>query len=140
MCSHEPDHLPQDAVERHCDEVLAGACVYHGLLRHAGRVEESYDVDGKIYLQRGKDLRRVTTWIGTGGYLAAVRSASFYEQVLDAARRDTGGTSLLPQSHGISADTRYVLPLDRQSGQRSSRRGREARCSQNSHVFLHRRL
>ncbi len=106
-----PDHLPVDAVERRCDEVLAGACVYHGLLRHAGRVDESYGVDGRIYIQRGKDLRRVTTWIATGGYLSAMRSAAFYRRVLEAARRDTGGTSLLPRLGTLYTDARHLLPL-----------------------------
>jgi uncharacterized protein (TIGR01319 family) len=106
-----PDHLPSDDVERRCDEALAGACVYHGLLRHAGRVEETYGVHGKLYVQRGKDLRRIRTWIGTGGYLAALRSAAFYRDVLDAAWRDTGGTSLLPRPPAIYADARYLLPL-----------------------------
>jgi len=106
-----PERLPCGTEERQCDEILAGACVYHGLLRHAGRIEESYSVEGKIYLQRGKDLRRVRTWIATGGYLATLRSTGFYRHVLDAARRDTAGTVLLPGQERVLADTRYLIPL-----------------------------
>ena len=68
-----------------------------------GRVEESYGVDGKIYVQRGKDLRRVATLDRQrrlpGQPAARPRST---ERVLDAARRDAGGTSLLPQPAVLS--------------------------------------
>lgn len=105
------DYLPTSRAEQDFDELLAGACIYQALLRHAGTIDESYTADGKIYVQRGKDLRGVTKWIGSGGYLAQVRSARLYQHVLNAAADDSGGLRLIPQPTEFYADADYLLPL-----------------------------
>ena len=105
------DYLPTDAEEQWFDALLAGACLYHAVLRHAGTIEESYTVDGKIYVQRGKDLRKVRTCIGTGGYLSRLRSDELYRGALAALRQDTHGLRLLPRAEKFYHDADYLLPL-----------------------------
>ena len=105
------DYLPRSNEEEVCDEILAGACLYHSLLRHAGRVEESHTPDGRVLVQRGKDLRGVRHWIGSGGYLARRRCGDIEHRVLGAIRADTGGTRLVPESPDYYADADYLWPL-----------------------------
>jgi uncharacterized protein (TIGR01319 family) len=104
-------HLPDDLEERQCDDLLAGACVYHALLRHAGRIEEHCTIQGKVHVQHGKDLRYANKWIGAGGYLARCESADLYRNAVAAAGRDSGGTALLPRPDQFFADVHHVLPL-----------------------------
>ena len=103
--------MPDSPEERQFDDLLAGACVYHAVLRHAGRIEETYSTNGRIYIQHGKDLRAARKWIGAGGYLAQYNSADMYRNALAEANRATGGTALLPRPTEFFADTHHVLPL-----------------------------
>ncbi len=105
------DYLPRNAVEAACDEILAGACLYHSLLRHAGSIEESYTPDGRVLVQRGKDLRRIQRWVGSGGYLARRRRGDLEHRVLAAIRDDTGAARLVPGSPDYYADADYLWPL-----------------------------
>ena len=93
------------------DDLLAEACLYHALLRHAGSVEEVWTPGGKVRVQRGKDLRGVCRIVASGGWLARRGSAAPVRQALRAARRDTGGARLLPESPALCADTDYLVPL-----------------------------
>jgi len=110
-CNAEKERLPGTAAERWFDELLAGACLYHALWRHAGVVEECYSPHGKVYVQRGKDLRAVRRWIGGGGYLARLQSAALYRNVLAAIERDSGGLRLIPQPAEYFTDADYLLSL-----------------------------
>jgi uncharacterized protein (TIGR01319 family) len=105
------DYLPQGEEENACDEILAGACLYHSLGRHAGSLEESYTPDGRVLVQRGKDLRRVRRWVGSGGYLARRRAGNIERRVLAAIREDTCGARLVPESPAYFADADYLWPL-----------------------------
>ena len=109
--SDRHDYLPQTEEEETCDEILAGACLYHSLLRHAGSIEESYTPDGRVLVQRGKDLRRVRRWVGSGGYLARQRRGDLERRVLAAIREDTCGMRLVPDSPDYYADADYLWPL-----------------------------
>jgi uncharacterized protein (TIGR01319 family) len=109
--SAERECLPDGAQEQWFDDLLAGACIYHALVRHAGTIEETYSASGKVYVQRGKDLRAVRKWIGSGGYLAGLRSAEMYRNVLAAVHRDSSGLRLVPRPVEFYSDADYVLPL-----------------------------
>lgn len=105
------DYLPEDKTERGYDSTLAGACIYHSLLRHAGTIEEVYTIKGRIWAQTGKDLRRVKKIIGTGGYLAAMGRDN--EQIIIPTEPcvPCEKVPLLPQKFEYYSDKSYVLPL-----------------------------
>jgi uncharacterized protein (TIGR01319 family) len=107
----EPEYLPSSEDESRFDEILAEACVYHSLRRHAGTIEESYTSNGKVYLQQGKDLRGVSKWILSGGYLSKQPTAKICEEAIENANRDASGLQLLPRQVEYYADTQYILPL-----------------------------
>jgi uncharacterized protein (TIGR01319 family) len=106
-----PEVIAAGADERLFDDVLAEACLYHALLRHAGTVEEVWTPAGKVRVQRGKDLRSVKRIVASGGWLARRGSAAPLLTALEAACRDSGGASLLPRQPVVFADSRYILPL-----------------------------
>ena len=106
-----PEVLARDAEEEALERVLAEACLYHALLRHAGTVEEVWTPSGKVRVQKGKDLRAVDRLVGSGGYLARQADPACLRTALEAARRDSGGLSLLPESPRILQDRGYLLPL-----------------------------
>ncbi len=106
-----PAHLPTDPKEIEFDRQLAGACIHHALLRHAGTVEEVFTTKGPVLVQAGKDLRRIDKIVGTGGYLAACarnqQSVSIGDQMPEAAEK----VPLVPQSFSYFADHDYLLPF-----------------------------
>lgn len=104
-------HLPANASERHYDSLLAGACIYHALMRHAGSIEEVFTTKGPIWAQTGKDLRRVNRVIGTGGYLAAIGRGGDQVAIPDRPLIKTEKLPLLPQRFDYFADNDYILPL-----------------------------
>ena len=103
--------LPGNDAERLFDDILAEACLFHALCRHAGTAEEVWTPGGKVRIQRGKDLRGVTLIAASGGWLARRGSDAPLKRALSAAQRDTGAMRLLPVSPRVAADTRYLLPL-----------------------------
>ena len=109
--SGTPEYLPYTDEERQFDAMLAGACVYHSLRRHAGSIEESYAPSGKIFLQQGKDLRAVKRMVLSGGGWQRERAAHTCQTALATARRDAGEMQLLPSDVDLFADKPYILPL-----------------------------
>ncbi len=106
-----PEIIASMAEDRLFDRILAEACLYHALLRHAGTMEETWTPGGKVRVQRGKDLRRVRRLIASGGWLARAGDPQVPLRALGAARLDSGGASLVPEDPEILADARYLLPL-----------------------------
>jgi uncharacterized protein (TIGR01319 family) len=106
-----PETLPGTKDEQLFDDILAEACLSHALQRHAGTVEEVWTPGGKVRVQRGKDLRGVRRIVASGGWLARRGSSAPLERALAAARRDTGGASLLPVSPVILSDDHSLVPL-----------------------------
>jgi uncharacterized protein (TIGR01319 family) len=106
-----PDYLPENKVEMGYDSALAGACLYHSLLRHAGTVDEVYTIKGRIWVQSGKDLRRVKKIIGTGGYLAAMGRADEKIIIPTEPCVPCEQSPLLPQKFEYFSDNTYILPL-----------------------------
>jgi uncharacterized protein (TIGR01319 family) len=107
----EPNYLPQSEEEIRFDEILAKACVYHGLRRHAGSIEETYTSAGKVFVQQGKDLRGIGKWILSGGFLSRRQTADICRDALSAARHNAGKLHLLPQQVDYYADAQYIVPL-----------------------------
>jgi uncharacterized protein (TIGR01319 family) len=111
-CAGRPEILARTRDERLFDGILAEACLYYALIRHAGTVEEVWTPGGKIRVQRGKDLRSARRLVASGGLLARLGSpGAGVLRALSAARRDTGGGSLLPESPKILSDPGYLLTL-----------------------------
>ena len=107
----DTDYLPSDESEKAFDRYLAGACIYHSLLRHCGTIEEVYTCNGKVFAQTGKDLRKVTKIVGTGGYLAALGRANEKVIVPDKPVLATEKTPLLPVKFDYYSDSSYIWPL-----------------------------
>lgn len=105
------DYLPQSAEEAYFDDLLAGACLYHALRRHAGSIEERYSANGKVFVQQGKDLRRVNKIIVSGGVWQEEVTDHECQTAIAAARRDAQGLQLLPENVEFYTERQYILPL-----------------------------
>lgn len=69
-CASKPDYVADTLNEQRLDAILFEACAYHAALRHAGIWKPTFTPAGKIYVQKGKDLRQIKRIVGTGGYIA----------------------------------------------------------------------
>lgn len=105
------DRLPSNEEERRFDSLLAEMCIRQATMRHAGRMEEAYTAQGKVYVQKGKDLRRVRRVIGTGGFLAAGLEGIRVEKIFSALRKESGLTILAPENPRFYCDAPYFIPL-----------------------------
>jgi uncharacterized protein (TIGR01319 family) len=107
----QPDHLPQQADEQRLDAALAAICVGDACLRHVGRLAPIYTPDGKVNVQTGRDLRKVSRVIGSGGWLS--RAASFDPTTCFThhAVDKRGRVVLLPQRFSYYRDEAYLFPL-----------------------------
>lgn len=109
--STNTESLPTNQAEEEYDRLLAKACIHHSMIRHAGTIEQVYTVKGAVWVQTGKDLRRVTRIVGTGGYLAATGRAGIAAE-FPCSQEPPGVTiPLLPEKFDYFADTDYLLPL-----------------------------
>lgn len=106
-----PEVLPGNETEQMFDDILAEACLFHALCRHAGTMEEVWTPGGKVRVQRGKDLRGVALIATSGGWLSRRGSNAPLLRALAAARGDTRAVRLLPAAPRVAADARYLLPL-----------------------------
>ena len=107
----DTDYLPVDEKEKQFDRYLASACIYHSLLRHCGTVEEVYTCNGRVWAQTGKDLRKVTKIVGTGGYLAAMGRSNEKIVIPNKPVMMTEKTPLLPHKFDYYSDSSYIWPL-----------------------------
>lgn len=106
-----PEHLPSGDTESWFDSLLAEQCVRQAVLRHAGSLEEVYTVDGKVLVQKGKDLRRVTRVIGSGGHLASCAGPGRLKEIFIALTSESGITALVPENPCCYIDAQYIVPL-----------------------------
>jgi len=114
QAASRPELLAESAAERRFDDALALACLALALGRHAGTEEEAWTPQGKVRVQRGKDLRAVRRLVASGGFLARLASADLVHRALgEAARPDarTGARALLPSRPSVLADRAYVVPI-----------------------------
>jgi len=109
--SARPESRPENATEEDFDKLMAAACVRAAAIRHAGVLSKVYTSQGGFLVQRGKDLRRVTRLIGTGGYLSRIESAGPILEACAPESADVDSRPLLPVSPEAFADEGYLIPL-----------------------------
>lgn len=105
------DYLPQSEEETRFDLLLAETAVYYSALRHIGGWKETYTPKGRVYIQTGKDLRRIKTIIGSGGFLSVAGSADLMRLPLKKLRTYGQEKKLLPEAPLFYADRQYLFPL-----------------------------
>ncbi|MDI6697592.1 MAG: methylaspartate mutase accessory protein GlmL [Candidatus Saccharicenans sp.] len=105
------DYLPRTEDELQFDRLLAESCVYYAALRHIGGWKETYTPQGKVYVQTGKDLRRVRAIIGSGGFLSAAESNSAMKTPLKKLIQYGQEKKLLPEKPSFFADRKYLFSL-----------------------------
>lgn len=101
------ERLPGTACEQRLDRTLARAAVRTAARRHAGTREIAHTSHGPVVVQRGKDLSRVSSIIGTGGPIVHAEDPRF---ILEPAVASEGtGASLLPLAPNFYLDRAYAL-------------------------------
>jgi uncharacterized protein (TIGR01319 family) len=102
------DCIPQDEHEFLLDSALARIGVDIAMERHCGTVTEMYAPTGRIYVQRGKDLTKIDTFVATGGIFTYGRRI---EEILRAAcaseKRSNSLRPIYPERLLIDKD--YIL-------------------------------
>ncbi len=107
VSSFRAGNLPSSSDELDCHRLLTACTVETAMDRHAGRLEEVYGPMGRTFVQRGKDLTKVGTVIGTGGPLIFnPRPADVLSGVVYNVRKPG---ILKPESPRFYLDTGYVL-------------------------------
>jgi uncharacterized protein (TIGR01319 family) len=99
--------LPQNETEWALEAVLGRGAVELAVARHVGRLEELLTPRGPMFVQRGKDLSRVSTVVGTGGVFAHHPQARAMLQAATASQRDP--SLLAPQRPRLYLDRCYIL-------------------------------
>ncbi len=105
--ARDVERLPRSAEEHALDRALARAAVRHAVARHCGTVETVHTVNGPVTVQRGKDLRRVNSVIGTGGAIAESRDPRAILAMALADPREP--LSLRPAAPRLLVDRQYLL-------------------------------
>jgi uncharacterized protein (TIGR01319 family) len=103
-----PEYLPTDPQEDRFDNYLATACIHGAIRRHAGTWRRIFTTAGETFLQHGKDLRRISKVIGSGGFLSAM-SGFIPQTVGDEPHSEM--ISLAPQRYAYLRDRNYLIPL-----------------------------
>lgn len=109
--SMDSGYLPTTETEMRLEQILAETCIYYAFLRHAGSWKEVYTPQGKVYVQTGKDLRRIRSIVGSGGFLSAGFSAEVINHPLDKLRHYGNEYKLLPEKAILYRDKDYLFPL-----------------------------
>ncbi len=112
--SARPELLAGMAEEHAFDDALALACLCLALGRHAGTEEETWTPQGKVLVQRGKDLAAVRRIVASGGFLARIERADLVHRALAEASRPrgpNGARPLLPAHPEVLADREHLVPL-----------------------------
>lgn len=108
----QPAFVPTDSSGIALDSLLARICVSEALIRHAGTMREIFTPDGKRWVQRGKDLRRISRVIGTGGYLSRMIDPDIYAGLLGPRSCPQGrGMLLLPEKIECYRDKNYLFTV-----------------------------
>ncbi len=93
------------------DRILARACVFYAASRHIGGWREAYTPQGKVFVQTGKDLRRVEAVVGSGGYLSRLSSDAVLRRPLARLVGWGEERKLVPEAPIFYADADYLFPL-----------------------------
>lgn len=106
LAEHTEKVPDSDETER-LDYALACCACETAARRHAGYMEETYNMTGKVFVQTGKDLRTVRQMVVTGGSLihtkrtGKIASHAFYDPA--------DPMSLRPIKARVLVDRRYIL-------------------------------
>jgi len=107
LIAADVERLPTTPEERALDRSLARAAIRLAVRRHAGTLDTVHTAQGPVRVQRGKDLRRVGTLIGTGGVIV---HADRPRELLEAALADPADPfSLGPVDARLLVDRDYAL-------------------------------
>ena len=97
--------IAADPVQKTFDNCVGGCCAALAARRHAGTIEKTFGMCGEIYVQTGKDLKRVSHVIGTGG---PIIDASEPLKILKEVSTPVPGV-LLPKDPKFAVDKKYIL-------------------------------
>lgn len=101
------EKVPDSEETERLDFALACCACETAARRHAGYMEETYNMAGKVFVQTGKDLRTVRQMVVTGGSLihtkrtGEIASHAFYDPA--------DPMSLRPVKARVLVDRRYIL-------------------------------
>ena len=101
------EKVPDSEETERLDFALACCACETAARRHAGYMEETYNMTGKVFVQTGKDLRTVRQMVVTGGSLihtkrtGEIASHAFYDPA--------DPMSLRPIKARVLVDRRYIL-------------------------------
>lgn len=101
------EKIPDSEETERLDFALACCACETAARRHAGYMEETYNMTGKVFVQTGKDLRTVRQMVVTGGSLihtkrtGEIASHAFYDPA--------DPMSLRPMKARVLVDRRYIL-------------------------------
>ena len=101
------EKVPDSEETERLDYALACCACETAARRHAGYMEETYNMTGKVFVQTGKDLRTVRQMVVTGGSLihtkrtGEIASHAFYDPA--------DPVSLRPIKARVLVDRRYIL-------------------------------
>jgi uncharacterized protein (TIGR01319 family) len=109
--SHRTEYLPADEQGRGFDRLLAAACVRAASLRHSGLLQRVFTPQGGFLVQRGKDLRKVSRLVGSGGFLAGSADPALLLEACAPGSDDPDTRHLVPESPACYADAQYLIPL-----------------------------
>ncbi|MBE3131285.1 MAG: glutamate mutase L [Acidobacteria bacterium] len=103
--------LPSGEPQKTLDRILAEACVFLAVSRHTGGWREAFTPQGRVFVQTGKDLRRVKAVVGSGGYLSRSADAAVMRGALNRLARPAEERKLAPERPAFYADAAGLFPL-----------------------------
>lgn len=114
--------LPLSEAEQRSDDILATICAAESIARHGGSLTPTFTPGGLMWIQQGKDLRRVHRIIGSGGRLAKPGSITIIRSALEdyfPAEKERSKSSwprterLMPNFNELvyERDGEYIIPL-----------------------------
>ncbi len=104
------DYIPDNNEEKLFDTILCGYCTSTATVRHGGTRREIYTASGTAVIQKGRDLKRIKTIIGTGGFLAGFKNDP--QNGFPTPKINEKGEELLsPDEYIYYSDKNYLIPL-----------------------------
>ncbi|MBU1219537.1 glutamate mutase L [Myxococcota bacterium] len=104
--------LPVTHTEGDLDRILAVSALWHSVARHSGRIEQVWTSNGKVGVQRGKDLRKIAKVVLTGGWLARFSNKNFWSQAREIfGCFENDKEILIPEKPDVFTDAEYLWPL-----------------------------
>lgn len=108
-----PDYLPTPGDEKYLDfdRLIARSCLQYSVTRHAGIFKPTHTLEGRVYVQNGKDIRGIKRIIGTGGYLSRASDEKLWKNLGPGRNTANEDISLWPKEFEYWIDRHYLYPL-----------------------------